>query len=99
MRHARERARQGDIFTPALQVYFRTLIAETLLREGITDLLAIVEDENVVHTPARVSGDYPAGRSIPAIPPVLAALPTCRQRDSFVGRDLIILGYARGADC
>ena len=60
-----------DIFTPALQVYFRTLIAETLRDQGITDLLTIVEDENAVHTPARVNADYPAGRSIPAIPPCL----------------------------
>jgi hypothetical protein len=93
MRHARQRARQGDIFTPALQVYFRTLIAETLRPEGITDLLAIVEEENVVHTPARVNGDYPAGRSIPAIPPcLLAAFPTLppEVRYSFVGRDLIL---------
>ena len=71
MRHARSRAHQEDIFTPALQVYFRTLIAETLRDRGITDLLTIVEDENAVHTPARVNADYPAGRSIPAIPPCL----------------------------
>ena len=93
MRQARSRAHQGDIFTPALQVYFRTLIAETLRREGITDLLAIVDDENFVHTPARVNGDYPAGRSIPAIPPcILTALPTLppEVRYSFVGRDLIL---------
>ena len=63
MRHARSACASGDIFTPALQVYFRTLIAETLRDEGITDLLTIVEDENAVHTPARVNGDYPAGRS------------------------------------
>ena len=81
MRHARSRAHQGDIFTPALQVYFRTLIAETLWREGITDLLAIVEDENVVHTPARVNGDHPAGRSIPAISPVHS----CGAADFAVG--------------
>jgi hypothetical protein len=93
MRQARSRAHQGDIFTPALQVYFRTLIAETLRCEGITDLLAIIEDENSVHTPARVNADYPAGRSIPAIPPcLLAAFPTLppEVRYSFVGRDLIL---------
>ena len=82
-----------EIVTLALEVELRTLDFSKRLREGITDLLAIVEDENVVHTPARVNGDHPAGRSIPAIPPcILAALPTLPSevRYSFVGRDLIL---------
>jgi hypothetical protein len=93
MRMARREARQGDIFTPALEGYFRRLIAETLQRERVVDLLAIVEDENAVHTPARVNGDYPAGRSVPAIPPcLLEALPPLPRevRYSFVGPDLIL---------
>jgi hypothetical protein len=93
MRLARRQARQGDIFTPALETYFRTVIAETLQRERIVDLLAIIEDENTVRTPARVNGDYPAGRSVPAVPPcLLEALPTLPRevRYSFVGQDLIL---------
>jgi hypothetical protein len=93
MRLARRQARQGDIFTPALGAYFRTVIAETLQRERIVDLLAIIEDENTVRTPARVNGDYPAGRSVPAMPPcLLEALPTLPRevRYSFVGQDLIL---------
>jgi hypothetical protein len=93
MRMARRNARQGDIFTPALEAYFRTAIAETLQRERIVDLLAIIEDENTVRTPARVNGDYPAGRSVPAMPPcLLEALPTLPRevRYSFVGQDLIL---------
>lgn len=93
MRLARQKALQGEIFTPALEGYFRTVIAEALQREGITDLLATIEDENTVHTPARVNGDYPAGRSVPALPPcLLEALPALppEVRFSFVGADLIL---------
>jgi hypothetical protein len=93
MRQARHDARQGEIFTAALETHFRTLVEGALRREGICDMLAIIEDENSVHTPARVNGDYPAGRSVPCIPPsVLAALPTLPSelRYSFVGRDLVL---------
>ena len=93
MRLARRQARQGEIFTPAIEAYFRTFIAETLQRERIVDLLAIIEDENTVRKPATVNGDYPAGRSVPAMPPcLLEALPTLPRevRYSFVGQDLIL---------
>jgi hypothetical protein len=93
MRQARRDARQGDIFTPDLEMYFRTLIAQTLQRDDTPDMLAIIEEENSVHTVASVNGDYPGGRSVPYIPPsVLAALPSLPSelRYSFVGRDLIL---------
>ena len=93
MRMARREARQGDIFTPALEDYFRTVIAETLRRERIVDLMATIEDENTVHVRARVNGDYPAGRSVPAMPPCLLEVlpPLPREvRYSFVGPDLIL---------
>jgi hypothetical protein len=56
-------------------------------------MLAIVEEENTVHVPARVNADYPAGRSIAMMPPsLLAALPRLppELRYGFVGRDLIL---------
>jgi hypothetical protein len=93
MRAARHGARRGDIFAPPLEKYFRTLIARTLQRAGIRDLLTTIEDENTVHTPASVNGEYPAGRSLPCMPPsLLAALPPLppELRYSFVGRDLIL---------
>jgi hypothetical protein len=93
MRMARREARQGEVFTPALADYFRKTIAETLRRERIVDLLATIEDENTVHTAAKVNGDYPAGRSVPAMPPcLLEALPPLPRevRYSFVGPDLIL---------
>jgi hypothetical protein len=93
MRMARREARQGDIFTPALEDYFRTVIAETLRRERIVDLLATIEDQNTVHVRAKVNGDYPAGRSVPAmLPCLLESLPPLPRevRYSFVGPDLIL---------
>lgn len=93
MRQARTQARQGDVFTPEVAVVFRTTIGETLERHGITNLLALIEEENTVHIPAAVNGDYPAGRAIPLILPcLLAVLPGLPEevQYSFVGRDLIL---------
>lgn len=93
MRKARSTARDGDIFTPGVSVYFRVLIAETLRQNGITNMLAIVEDENTVFIAPTVNGDYPAGRSIPMMPPCLiGALPPLppELRYSFIGTDLIL---------
>jgi len=93
IRAARADARQGDIFTPAADRHFRLLVADALKKGGIKDMLAIVEDENAVHVPARVNADYPAGRSVSLMPPcVLAVLPPLppELRYGFVGRDLIL---------
>lgn len=93
IRTARVHARQGDIFSPPVTTYFRTVVADALRAGGITDMLAIVEDENPDHTPARVNGEYPAGRSIPLMPTcLLTALPPLppELQYAFVGRDLIL---------
>ncbi len=73
--------------------YFRALVADALREGDIHDMIAIVEEENAVHIPARVNGDYPAGASIPFMPTcLLAALPPLPPdwRNRFVGRDLIL---------
>jgi hypothetical protein len=93
MRNARARARQGDVFAPSVAVYFRVMIAETLWRERMTGLLAIIEEENTIHVRATVNGDYPAGRPIPPVRAcLLAALPPLppEVRYSFIGADLIL---------
>jgi hypothetical protein len=93
LRRERSRARQGDIFSPAIGGYFRTLVTNATRDGGVADLLAIVEDENTVHVPAGVNGDYPAGRSVAMMPPcLLAALPVLPSelQYRFVGRDLIL---------
>jgi hypothetical protein len=93
IRAERADARQGEIFTPAVAEYFRIAIAEALREHGIYDLLATVEEENVVHVPAQVNGAYPAGRPISTMPPcVLAVLPALPEELEyrFVGADLIL---------
>jgi hypothetical protein len=93
LRTARAGARQGDIFSPDVARYFRTLIAETLRQAGITDLLETIEDENTVKLVPRVNGDYPAGASVSMMPPsLLAALPPlpAELEYRFAGRDLIL---------
>ena len=93
MRKARSTAVQGDIFTPGVAVYFRVLIAETLRRNGILDVLATTDEENTVFVAPTVNGDYPAGRSVALIPPCLiGALPPLppEVRYGFVGTDLIL---------
>ena len=93
VRTVRANARQGDIFSPPVAEYFRTLVADALRAGGIRNMLAIVKDEDLVHIPARVNADYPAGRSIAMMPScLLAALPPLppELRYGFVGRDLIL---------
>jgi hypothetical protein len=93
MRKTRAQARQGDIFTPGVAVYFRVTIAETLRREGVLEMMSIIEEENEVDVPPEVNGAYPAGRAIPSIPPcLLAALPELppEVRYSVIGRYLIL---------
>jgi hypothetical protein len=93
IRAARRDARQGDILSPPTARHFRELVAEALKKGAIRNMLAIVEEENTVHVPARVNADYPAGRSIAMMPPsLLAALPRLppELRYGFVGRDLIL---------
>jgi hypothetical protein len=93
MRKARTNARQGDIFTPGVSVYFRVVIAETLRRNGIIDVLATIDEEETVFIPPAVNGDYPAERSTPLMPPCLiGALPPLppEVRYSFIGTDLIL---------
>ena len=93
IRAARRDAKQGDIFSPAVARWFRVLVADALRDGAVLDMLAIIEDENTVDVPARVNGDYPAGRSIAMMPPcLLRALPPLppELRYEFVGRDLIL---------
>jgi hypothetical protein len=99
IRAERADARQGDIFTPAMAAYFRLLVADALRQGGIEDMLAIVEDDNAVHIPPHVNGDYPAGRSISMMPPcLLAELPPLppELEYRFVGRDLVLWDVQAG---
>jgi hypothetical protein len=93
LRKARAWVREGNVFTPGVAVYLRVVIAETLRREGITELRDVIDPELAVHMTALVNADYPAGRSVPMMPcSLLAALPPLppELRYSFVERDLIL---------
>ena len=99
IRAARPEARQGDVFSPPTVRYFKELVPEALRNGPVRNMLAIVEDENTVHVPARVNADYPAGRSIAVMPPcLLVALPPLppEHRYGFVGRDLILWDVEAG---
>jgi hypothetical protein len=93
MRKARRTARQGDIFTPGVSVYFRVLIVETLRANGMLDIVATNEDENTTFVPPKVNGDYPAGRPVATMPPcllgVLPPLPP-ELRYGVISTDLIL---------
>jgi hypothetical protein len=93
IRRARARARQGEIFAPAVASYLRQVIAGALRRGGIDDFLSMVEEENEVTVVPTVNGDYPAGASISFMPPcLLDALPPLPKELEyrFLGRDLIL---------
>ena len=100
IRTARGDARQGDIFSPPVAGYFRTLVTDALRAAGVRDMLAIVEDENPVHIPAGVNGDYPAGRSIggAAIPAGCAASAAARAPVWLRGSRFDSVGRARRTD-
>ena len=93
IRRERAGAKQGEIFSPAVARYFRDLVGEGLRQGEVRDMLAIVRHENTVPLPARVNGDFPAGRSVVMMPPaLLAALPALppELQYRFVGRDLVL---------
>jgi hypothetical protein len=93
IRRERANAQQGEIFTPVVAGYLRTLIGDALRRGGITDFLATIEEENDVKVVPSVNGDYPAGASISFMPPcLLEALPPLPRELEyrFLGRDLIL---------
>ena len=99
MRAARANARQGEIFPPAVAGYFRILVADALRHGGVDNMLAIVEDDNAVHVPVVVNGDYPAGRALSTMPAcLLAELPElpAELQYRFVGRDLILWDVGAG---
>jgi hypothetical protein len=82
IRKARAAARQGDIFTPAVAEYFRSVITEVLRVGRVENLLEMIEEESYVRVIPTVNGDYPAGASISPMPACL--LGRCRRfRTSF----------------
>jgi len=86
---AREGARQGSIFTPAIKAAFKTLLAG-VMTPGIC---AAILDDNPGHIAYRTNRAYPRDEPLSTVPPsvlgVLPALPADVQY-RFVERHLIL---------
>src|SRR5882762_7920155 len=90
IRVARAKARQGDIFTPAIGVEFR----KALLREMNAHTWKVIMDDNPGDFEAQINGAYPEGKPLSTVPPnMLAVLPRLPEdiEYRFVGRHLILL--------
>ena len=89
IRAAREDARQGDIFTPAVAVEFR----EALRLEMDADTWAAIMDDNRGEFSNRINGTYSDKRPLSTVPPnILARLPRLPDdvQYRFLGRHLIL---------
>lgn len=90
----RDNAKQGDIFTPAISQYLRTIIAKEFNgTERIKLRKAVLEAENK-EVLKRVNHPYPESQEIMEMPAtllmVLPQLPK-QLRYRFVGRDLLLV--------
>jgi hypothetical protein len=90
MQTARAKARQGDIFTPAISLQFKKVLGPELnaaTREAIGD-------DNPGEFSSRINRIYPDRRPVSTVPPnILAALPPLPDgiEYRFLGRHLILL--------
>jgi hypothetical protein len=95
IRAARENARQGDIFAPRIERWFRRRIAERLKDCDIDELLAALNEENpenLVLIP-QVNGAWPEEASLGPMPPkLLAGLPELPEelQYRFMNRDFVL---------
>jgi len=89
IRLARERAQQGDIFSPAINAAFKQLLM------GVTKpgVCAAILEDNPGSIPFRTGAPYPRDRALSTVPPsVLGVLPTLPDdvQYRFLDRDLIL---------
>lgn len=89
IRLARERAKQGDIFTPAINAAFKQLLM------GVTKpgICAAILEDNPGRIPFRTGAPYPRDKALSTVPPsVLGVLPTLPDdvQYRFLDRDLIL---------
>jgi hypothetical protein len=90
IRAARAKARQGDIFTPALSVEFK----KALVREMNAHVWKVIMDDNPGEMPTQVNAAYGMGKPLATMPPnILAVLPALPPdiEYRFVERHLILL--------
>jgi hypothetical protein len=96
VREARARARQGDVFTPAVRPVFRRLLAPQLKGEQGRDAKAILKDDAPAPgtVPFKVNGKFPENQPLPTVPAaVLLELPTLPAPLEYriVGQHLLLL--------
>ena len=96
---ARVTAKQGDIFTPAVQPVFRRLVAPELKGEDGHDARAVLKDDAPAAgtVPFKVNAKYPESQPLPSVPAnlllTLPALPAPLEY-RIVGKHLLILDMA-----
>lgn len=90
IRAARAKARQGDIFTPAISLVFK----QALHVEMTAHIWKVIMDDNPGEFRSQVNNAYPDGKVLSTVPPnLLAALPQLPAglEYRFVERHLILL--------
>ena len=95
LRAARQDARRGDIFTPAVECWFRQLLDESLRGCDIAALRAAINEENPPNVvfALRINGPWPEGAPLGPMPPrLLADLPQLPDdlQYRFLDRDLVL---------
>jgi hypothetical protein len=87
---ARHGAHEGDIFSPAISVQFRQVLASAMN----ADAWAVIMDDNPGEFRHTINGIYPDGKPYSTVPgTILAALPVLPDgiEYRFLGRHLILL--------
>jgi hypothetical protein len=94
IRATRTQARQGDLFTPAMQTLVRRIIADLAASPEGREIVASVMDENPRGIVITINSPYPDTVPLSTMPPqLLMALPTMPEELEyrFVGDNLVVL--------
>lgn len=98
-RSAREGAKQGDVFTPDVAKYIRTVIRREFRGPDRAELRKTVFEAETEGVPLRVNYPYPEAKELSQIPPpLLLALPQLPKQVKyrFVGRNLLLVDRENG---
>jgi hypothetical protein len=93
IRTARADAKQGDIFTPEIQMMFRHLLSPELKGEDGQQAKKVLKDDAPTGVPLKVNGKYPDGKSFPSVPSnLLRNLPKLPPEVEYriIGKNLIL---------
>jgi hypothetical protein len=84
LKAARPNARRGDLFTPEMTAYVKTVVRRSVEGPGGARLRASVMDENVKELPLGVNQRYPPAVPLATMPPtLLEALPKLPEQMEF----------------